>query len=108
MAFTTDSLTEIFPNATLSTNTLQIPSGDITSFVPTGLGAGVIEMAFGLVATISNAIATGNYTNAKTTDSRIVTTSSSGTNEMTRIFNLTFVLDYPTTSVDDVLTVKSG
>ena len=107
MAFTTDSLTEIFTGATGGTGILNIPSGSITSFIPTGIGAGsgVANLAFGLATTLASAFATGNYTNVKVSDSKSIGTNVSGSAIMNRNINFRFTLNYPENNVDDLLNV---
>ena len=68
MPFSTSGITEIFPGATVSDGDLTIPSGNITSYVPvSSTNPGVYEMVYGLLETMSTAVATGNATNLTVT-----------------------------------------
>jgi len=64
MPFSTSGITEIFPTSTVVDGDLVINSGDVTSYIPvSSTNPGVYEMVYGLLETMSAAVATGNATN---------------------------------------------
>lgn len=86
------TVTDIFPNATVVAGELRIPSGDIISYTPSSVSSPTgAEMIYGLLQTISEAVAASGYTNV------IVSTSGSLTNAGTtlrRLYNFTINLDF--------------
>lgn len=104
MAFSSNSVTEVFPNASVAVDgTLSIPSGDINSYAPTDdTTPGVYEMCFGLLDTMAGAVATGNLTNLTVVQGQGLSGST-----LTKTYNFTVRLDFNTDTLDEVLDVKS-
>lgn len=103
MAFSTNSVAEIFPGATVSNADLTIPSGAINSYIPSDVTTpSVYEMCFGLLDTMAGAVATGNLTNLTVTQNQ----GLSG-NTLTKTYNFTVRLDFDTDNLDEVLDVKA-
>lgn len=101
MAFTSDSLTEVFAGATVSNGALTIPSGAIRSFVPTGVGGGVREMIFGLLDTLASSVATGNMTYLTSSESQNIAGDT-----LVKSYAFGVTLDYNANSVEALLNVK--
>lgn len=102
MAFSTDSLTEVFPGATVSGGELRLPSGSIRSFVPTGVGGGVREMVFGLLDTMASSLATGNMTYLSGSETQNISGDS-----LVKSYSFGVTLDYDANAVEELLNVKS-
>lgn len=102
MAFSTDSLTEVFPGATVLNGALTLPSGSIRSFVPTGVGGSVREMIFGLLDTIGSSVSTGNMTYLTSSESQNIAGDS-----LVKSYSFGVTLDYDANAVEALLNVKS-
>lgn len=106
MAFSTDLVSELFPNAIVSGNVLCIPDIDINSCSGLLDGAtsqeGARELAFGLVDTLVGAIATGSmsYLTASETNTLPNTTT------LRKAYTVTAQLDFDGSVVDNVLDLK--
>lgn len=94
------NVTDVFPNATVSGGDLTIPSGDIVSYTPvsTSNPSGA-EMVYGLLETISQAVAAAGYTNVSVSTSGSLT---SGGSVLRRTYNFTLNLDFGNTVYDDL------
>lgn len=103
MAFSTDLITELFPNASISGNVLCIPDSDINSC--SGLldsavsQSGAREVAFGLVDTLVGAIATGSMTYLTASE----TNSLPNPNVLRKTYSVIANLDLAGNTLDDVL-----
>jgi len=103
MPFSTNSIVEIFPSATVANGNLTIPSGAINSYVPTSpTSPTVYEMVFGLIDTMADAVATGNLTNVTVTQSQTLTGTT-----LSKRYNFVVNLDMSGNTVDAILNVKS-
>jgi hypothetical protein len=102
MAFSTESLTEVFPGATVLNGALTLPSGSIRSFVPTGVGGGVREMVFGLLDTMASSLATGNMTYMTGSETQNISGDS-----LSKSYSFGVTLDYNANAVEALLNVKS-
>jgi hypothetical protein len=100
MPFSTSGITEIFPNATVSAGSLTIPSGNITSYIPvSSTNPGVYEMVYGLLETMSTAVATGNATNLTVEKTQALT--NNGT-VLQKTYSFVVRLDFNESIYDDL------
>lgn len=107
MAFSTESIQEIYSNAKIVVDAthgtgLLIPSGDISTHFPSAINTGVAELVWGLVDTLSDAVATGAYSNLRSS----VSQSLAG-NTLTKSYSFTVNLDF-SAGVDASVNVKDG
>jgi hypothetical protein len=103
MAFSTNSVVEIFPSATVANGNLTIPSGAINSYVPTSLTSPTVyEMVYGIIDTMADAVATGNLANVTVTQSQTLTGTT-----LSKRYNFVVNLDMSGNTVDAILNVKS-
>ena len=92
MPFSTSGITEIFPTSTVVDGDLVINNGDITSYIPvSSTDPGVYEMVYGILETMSAAVATGNATNLTATRSQTLT--NNGT-VLQKTYNFVVRLDF--------------
>lgn len=104
MAFTTSSVQEVFPGASVTDGELTIPSGSVTSFAPSTLtNPGAYEMVYGLLETMSSAVATGNLSNLTVARSQLLT--NNGT-ILQKTYNFTVRLDFDT-DIYNILDVRA-
>lgn len=101
MAFSTHGLDEVFASASVSNGDLTIPSGSINSFAPTAANTGVYEMIFGLVDTLASAVATGDMTNVRVTE----TSTLVNQNLLRKNYNFVINLDFDSDSIEGTLNV---
>lgn len=100
MPFSTSSITEVFPNATVLSGDLTINSGDITSYVPvSSTNPSVYEMVYGLLETMSAAVATGNAINL--TVNRGQSLTNNGT-VLQKTYNFVVRLNFDPAIYDDL------
>ena len=103
MSFSTNSIVEIFPLASVSNGDLTIPSGSINSYTPASeTSPTVYEMVYGLLDTIAASVATGNLTNVTVAQSQ----SLSG-DTLTKRYNFVVNLAFDSDTVDAILDVKA-
>lgn len=98
-----NSVTNIFPNATVVGGDLTIPSGDIVSYNPVSTSNPTgAEMVYGLLQTMSDAVRVADYTNLTCT----VTTNLANSTTLRRqyVFNVNLEVD---DSIYNDLNVKS-
>lgn len=101
MAFSTHGLDEVFASASVLNGDLTIPSGSINSFVPSAANTGVYEMIFGLVDTIAGAVATGNMTNVRVTETSTLVNATT----LRKNYNFTINLDFDSDTIEGSLNV---
>lgn len=68
MAWANDSIADIFPGATVVSGDVKIPSGTVTSFVPSSVtDPGASEFVFGMLETMHHAVSGAQLTNLTST-----------------------------------------
>lgn len=106
MAFSTDLVTELFPNAIISGNVLCVPDIDINScsglLDSTVSQSGARELAFGLVDTVVGAIATGNMNYLTASETNTLPNSTT----LRKAYTVTAQLAFDGNIVDNVLDLK--
>ena len=96
------SVTGVFPNATVSSGDLTIPSGDVVSFIPSSAtNPGGAEMVFGLLETMQRAVGS-SYTYVKSS----VNSTTVDASTLRRTYTFTVDLDLTENGLEN-LNVKS-
>lgn len=104
MAWANDSIADIFAGATVADGDVTIPSGTVTSFVPTSVtNPGASEFVFGMLETMHHAVSGAALTNVTSTS----TTSliDDGT-VLLKNYTYTVRLDFGVNTLIDTLNVK--
>ena len=104
MAFQDESLTQIFPGATVSNGNITIPSGTIRSFIPTAANTGVYDFIFGMIDTLSSAVSSGNAVNMSVTEGSTLP----NTTTLRKTYNFAVNLNFDANAVEQILDVKVG
>lgn len=103
MAWATSGVADVFTGATVSAGDLTLPSGSITSFIPTSAASpGASEMVFGLCETMHTAVTGAALTNVTSS-----ATSSLSGGTLTKIYTFTVKLDFNEANNIGNLNVKS-
>ena len=101
MAFQDESLTQIFPGATVSDGDITIPSGTIRSFIPTAANTGVYDFVFGMIDTIAAAVNSGLPTNITVSEG----SSLPSTTTLRKTYNFAVNLNFDSNAVEQILDV---
>lgn len=104
MAFQDDSLTQIFPGATVVNGDLTIPSGTIRSFIPTNANTGVYDFIFGLIDTLASAVSSGSLTNITVAEGSTLPNLTT----LRKTYNFAVNLNFDSNAVEQILDVKVG
>ena len=106
MAFSTDLVTELFPNAIISGNVLCIPDVDINScnglLDSTVSQSGAREVAFGLIDTLVGAIATGSMSYLTASEANSLPNSTT----LRKAYTVTAQLAFDGNVIDNTLDLK--
>jgi len=101
MPFVNESLTQIFPGATVSNGAITIPSGTIRSFIPTAANTGVYDFIFGMIDTLSSAVSSGLPTNITVSEG----SSLPSTTTLRKTYNFAVNLNFDSNAVEQILDV---
>jgi len=104
MAFQNDSLTQIFPGATVTNGNITIPSGTIRSFIPTNANTGVYDFVFGMIDTLASAVNSGLPTNITVVEGSTLP----NTTTLRKTYNFAVNLNFDANAVEQILDVKVG
>ena len=100
MPFSTSGITEVFPTSTVVDGDLVINNGDITSYIPvSSTDPGVYEMVYGLLETMSAAVATGNATNLTVSRGQSLTNNGA---VLQKTYNFVVRLNFDPAIYDDL------
>ena len=101
MPFVNESLTQIFPGATVSNGAITIPSGTIRSFIPTNANTGVYDFIFGMIDTLAGAVNSGLPTNITVSEG----SSLPSTTMLRKTYNFAVNLNFDSNAVEQILDV---